>query len=363
MEISQKLGIDSAVLRQELKHAATTRSATQVKASAETQITGAERVLIRALASATQMQSSGTRTTAREGTDEEFDPTARRNMRAIEPFVRRTRRDVVDRALLEAGVEAVDVKALPKTENLNPTTPCSSPAQFAVHQRPLQRPFLQKGLFFLQRDRRPLQGICTFLSAGAGKSAQCPHRAFHGLGRQFFFLVIRMEASRRRSLRSSAAHYRHCFDSGFEQRFDQRLRGESLRQMLRLQRILRLAGGIEFLVGASRAGGSRSAGLHLRGEARRISTALRAGDLRFRRSFHLRRRARGGGVLQFLAEHRESTPASAKFPSPVRRARCDLARAECAEEVVDGLTLLSAFRAGELGAGRSIRYQNISANA
>jgi len=32
-------------------------------------------------ASATQMQSSGTRTTAREGTDEEFDPPARRNMR------------------------------------------------------------------------------------------------------------------------------------------------------------------------------------------------------------------------------------------------------------------------------------------
>ena len=54
MEISQKLGIDSAVLRQELKHAATNRSATQVKAPAEAQITGAERVLIRALASATR---------------------------------------------------------------------------------------------------------------------------------------------------------------------------------------------------------------------------------------------------------------------------------------------------------------------
>src|SRR5438105_2153323 len=74
MEISQKLGIDSAILRQELKHAATNRSTTQVKAPAEAQITGAERVLIRALASATQMQSAATRTTAREGTDEEFDP-------------------------------------------------------------------------------------------------------------------------------------------------------------------------------------------------------------------------------------------------------------------------------------------------
>src|SRR5277367_7090121 len=74
MEISQKLGIDSAVLRQELKHAAISRSTTQVKATAEAQITGAERVLIRALASATQMQALDTRTSAREGTDEEFDP-------------------------------------------------------------------------------------------------------------------------------------------------------------------------------------------------------------------------------------------------------------------------------------------------
>src|SRR5580704_14504407 len=59
LEISQKLGIDSAVLRQELKHAATSRSTTQVKAPAEAQITGAERGLIRALASATQMQANG----------------------------------------------------------------------------------------------------------------------------------------------------------------------------------------------------------------------------------------------------------------------------------------------------------------
>src|ERR1700761_2746359 len=45
-EISQKLGIDSAVLRQELKHTATNRSAATVKAPSEAQITGAERVLI-----------------------------------------------------------------------------------------------------------------------------------------------------------------------------------------------------------------------------------------------------------------------------------------------------------------------------
>lgn len=74
LEIGQKLGIDSAVLRQELKHAATTRSAVAVKTPAESQITGAERVLIRALASATEMQAGGARISARDGAEEEFDP-------------------------------------------------------------------------------------------------------------------------------------------------------------------------------------------------------------------------------------------------------------------------------------------------
>jgi len=117
MEISQKLGIDSAVLRQELKHAATNRSATRVKAPAEAQITGAERVLIRALASATQMQSAETRTTAREGTDEEFDP-ARQAQFALQSeqlYEGLTSQSLIE-ALLEGGVETADVMVLPKSE-------------------------------------------------------------------------------------------------------------------------------------------------------------------------------------------------------------------------------------------------------
>jgi DNA primase len=74
MEISQKLGIDSTVLRQELKHAATSRATNLVKAPAEAQVTSAEKVLIRALASAREMQAGDARSSAREGTDEEFDP-------------------------------------------------------------------------------------------------------------------------------------------------------------------------------------------------------------------------------------------------------------------------------------------------
>ena len=48
-EIAQKLAIDSAVLRQELRHVAGTRSASAVKAPAQSQATDAEKILIRAL--------------------------------------------------------------------------------------------------------------------------------------------------------------------------------------------------------------------------------------------------------------------------------------------------------------------------
>ncbi|MGD0601168.1 MAG: DNA primase [Terriglobales bacterium] len=119
LEISQKLGIDSAVLRQELKHAAATRSATQVKAMAEAQITGAERVLIRALASATEMQAGGTRSSARDGAEEEFDP-ARQAQYALqsEQLYEGLASQSLMEALLEAETEAetADVMALPKTE-------------------------------------------------------------------------------------------------------------------------------------------------------------------------------------------------------------------------------------------------------
>jgi len=118
LEISQKLGIDSAVLRQELKHAATTRSTTQVKATAEAQITGAERVLIRALASATQMQAGSTRSSARDGAEEEFDP-ARQAQYALqsEHLYEGLASQSLMEALLEAGTETADVLALPKTED------------------------------------------------------------------------------------------------------------------------------------------------------------------------------------------------------------------------------------------------------
>lgn len=73
-EMAQKLGIDSSVLRQELKHAAANRSTATLKAPAEVQITDAEKILIRALVSATEMQTSEEHLSARDGAEEEFDP-------------------------------------------------------------------------------------------------------------------------------------------------------------------------------------------------------------------------------------------------------------------------------------------------
>jgi len=70
-EISHRLGIDSAVLRQELRHAASSRSASRVTTSSSGGMADAERVLIRALAS---RDGSGGSDSNREGQDGEFDP-------------------------------------------------------------------------------------------------------------------------------------------------------------------------------------------------------------------------------------------------------------------------------------------------
>jgi DNA primase len=72
-EIAQKLNIDSAVLRQELKHAAVSRKSATVKAPTEAQVTDAEKILIRALASESQFQSEDY-VSDRSGADDAFEP-------------------------------------------------------------------------------------------------------------------------------------------------------------------------------------------------------------------------------------------------------------------------------------------------
>jgi DNA primase len=113
-EIAQKLGIDSAVLRQELKHAATSRSASSVKAPAEAQVTDAERILIRALASASEMQTAEEHLSSRDGAEEEFDP-ARQAQFALksEPLHASLATESLIEALLNAAPESADVMELP----------------------------------------------------------------------------------------------------------------------------------------------------------------------------------------------------------------------------------------------------------
>jgi DNA primase len=117
-EISQKLGIDSAILRQELRHAASTRATAAVKAPAEAQVTDAEKVLIRALASAGQMQPNEEHLSARDGAEEEFDP-ARQAQFVLqnEGLHRGLASESLAESLLNVGREFADVLEVPATES------------------------------------------------------------------------------------------------------------------------------------------------------------------------------------------------------------------------------------------------------
>jgi DNA primase len=116
-EIAQKLSIDSRVLRQELKHAAGSRSAAALKAPVEAQVTDAERILIRALAASTEMQEDEEPVSSREGVDDEFDPARQaefvlRNERLHEGMATES----LIEALLEAGPEHREPMELPLSE-------------------------------------------------------------------------------------------------------------------------------------------------------------------------------------------------------------------------------------------------------
>jgi len=116
-EIAQKLGIDSPVLRQELRHVAVTRSAATVKAQANVQVTDAEKILIRALASARQIQPGEERISMRDGSEEEFDP-ARQAAFVLqsEHLHRGLATESLAESLLNAGPEVADVMEVPSED-------------------------------------------------------------------------------------------------------------------------------------------------------------------------------------------------------------------------------------------------------
>ena len=72
-EVSHRLGIESAVLRQELRHAAGSRTASRVSATSGGGLTEAERVLIRALACQELLQVPDSNLVF-EGADSDFEP-------------------------------------------------------------------------------------------------------------------------------------------------------------------------------------------------------------------------------------------------------------------------------------------------
>jgi DNA primase len=109
-EIAQKLGIDSPVLRQELRHVAVTRSASTIKAQAEAQITDAEKILIRALASRRQIQANEEHISQRDGAEDEFNP-ARQAAYILESesLHRGLATESLAESLLNASSETADV--------------------------------------------------------------------------------------------------------------------------------------------------------------------------------------------------------------------------------------------------------------
>jgi DNA primase len=125
-EIAQKLGIDSAVLRQELRHAAGTRATSAVKASADAQVTDAEKILIRALASSRQMQTGQEHPSARDGAwvnqEEEFDPARQARFVLQNEALHRglatesLAESLLSDSRLNAGGESADVLEVPATE-------------------------------------------------------------------------------------------------------------------------------------------------------------------------------------------------------------------------------------------------------
>jgi DNA primase len=116
-EIAQKLGLDSAVLRQELKHIVSDRSASAVKSPVAAQITDAERILVRALTSARQIQAGAEHFSARDGAEEEFDPARQAHFVLTNEAIHRgLATESLFEILLNAPPEIADVMDLPWAE-------------------------------------------------------------------------------------------------------------------------------------------------------------------------------------------------------------------------------------------------------
>jgi DNA primase len=113
-EVSHRLGIESTVLRQELRHAASTRSASRMSTTSAAGTTDAERVLIRALA--TQATFSG-EDSNREGQDGDFDPARQAHFALTrERLHEGAATEALMEMMLSAHEQGVDPMSLPLEE-------------------------------------------------------------------------------------------------------------------------------------------------------------------------------------------------------------------------------------------------------
>jgi len=113
-EISHRLGIDSAVLRQELRHAARSRSSAQVSASGSATLADAERVLVRALASRELRRSP---VSDRGGQDPDFEPARQAHFALTrERLHEASAAETLINALLLAQEQGLDPMSLPLVE-------------------------------------------------------------------------------------------------------------------------------------------------------------------------------------------------------------------------------------------------------
>jgi DNA primase len=113
-EISQRLGIDSAVLRQELRHAAGSRSSSRVSSAGAATVADAERVLVRALASRELAHSP---VSDRGGQDQDFEPARQAHFALTrERLHEGSAAETLIDALLLAQEQGLDPMSLPLEE-------------------------------------------------------------------------------------------------------------------------------------------------------------------------------------------------------------------------------------------------------
>ncbi|HXY10861.1 MAG TPA: DNA primase [Terriglobales bacterium] len=115
-EIAQKLSVDSAVLRQELKHVAATRSSTSLKASLAVEVSDAEKIVIRALSWGPPIEAGRTPGAGPERGEEGFNPARQARLAlADEPLHLGLATESILEALLHAP-EGTDVLSLPLSD-------------------------------------------------------------------------------------------------------------------------------------------------------------------------------------------------------------------------------------------------------